>query len=39
MILARNNGTPLTFFLSCTLPELAAWIKTNNEIVQDSKKK
>ena len=33
MILARNNGTPLTFFLSCTLPEFAAWIKTNNEIV------
>jgi len=39
MILARNNGTPLTFFLSCPLRELVAWIKTNNEIMKDMKKK
>lgn len=36
--MARNNSTPLTFFLSCTIRELSAWIRTNNEIVQENRK-
>ncbi len=39
MILSRNSSTPLPFFLACPLPELGAWIRTNNEIVNESKPK
>ena len=37
--MARNNNTPITFFLSCTFREMAVWIKANNEIVRESKRK
>lgn len=35
--MARNNSTPVTFFLSCTLPELSAWVQANNDLVRDEK--
>ena len=37
LIMARNNNTPITYFLSCTFRELSAWVQTNNEIVRESK--
>ena len=36
MVLARNNNTPIPFFLSCPLSELPEWIRTNNEIVKEN---
>ncbi len=37
--MARNNNTPITFFLSCTFRDISVWIKTNNEIIQEEKRK
>lgn len=34
MIMARNNATPISFWLSQSLPGLMLWIKTNNRISQ-----
>ncbi len=39
MILARNNSTPIDFWLSRELRELGSWIETNNEIIRESRNK
>lgn len=39
MILARNNHTPISFFLECPLMELRFWVRANNDIENDRKKK
>ena len=38
MILARNNNTPVPYWLSLPLWRLGQWIKTNNVIVAEEKK-
>lgn len=34
MLLSRNTGTPVPFWLSRTVGELCRWIQVNNEIVE-----
>ncbi len=38
MILARNNNTPVPYWLSLPLWKLSQWIRTNNIIVAEAKK-
>lgn len=39
LILARNNATPVGFWLALRLRELGSWIETNNEIIRDGRSK
>ncbi len=39
LILARNNATPVGFWLALRLRELGSWIETNNEIIRDGRNK
>ncbi|WP_298031690.1 hypothetical protein [uncultured Dysosmobacter sp.] len=32
--MAKNNNTPVSFWLSLPLPDLVAWIKASNAIVE-----
>lgn len=38
MILAKNNHTPVPYWLSVPLRELKLWIKSNNAIIADEKR-
>ncbi len=37
--MARENNTPVDYWLSIPLQEFGRWIVANNEIVQDQQKK
>jgi hypothetical protein len=37
MIMARNNATPITFWLSLPLSSLLPWIKVNNKLNKQQK--
>ena len=42
MILARNNNTPIPYWLSMPIMSLSRWIRTNNRIeeaIQEARKK
>lgn len=38
LILAKNNHTPVPYWLSVPLRELKLWIKSNNAIIADEKR-
>ena len=37
LILAKNNNTPLSEWLSMTLRELRFWIKANNAVIEEER--
>ncbi|MCD8361732.1 MAG: hypothetical protein LUC98_02015 [Lachnospiraceae bacterium] len=39
LVLARNNATPIEYWLSLTLSELRAWIEANNALIKDTESK
>lgn len=38
MILARNNNTPVYYWLAIPMSDLSKWIKTNNRIEEAIKR-
>jgi hypothetical protein len=38
MILAQNNNTPVSFWMSLPLWKLPQWIKVNNIVIAETKK-
>lgn len=39
MVLSQNNHTPVSYWLSLPLRELGGWIKANNELISEAKKR
>lgn len=39
LMLARNNNTPVGYWLSLTVPQLLHWIQANNELTAEANQK